>query len=241
MLLMPQPIHYIPIITTVFSTLFAVRLYRHWRRKPQATYLLWWFLGLVTYAAGTLTESLTTLFGWSEPVFRMWYITGALLGGAPLAQGTVYLLLTKRTADRLSTALLSVVAFGAVAVLLSPINYALVDPTRLSGKVLAWHWVRLISPWINLYAVVFLVGGALWSAWKYYRDRGQATRMWGNLAIAVGTILPGIGGSFTRFGHVEVLYVTELVGVLFVWIGYTVMSGDGGRSAHATQRAVATV
>ena len=52
---------------------------------------------------------------------------------------------------------------------------------------------------------------------------------------------PGIGGSFTRFGHVEVLYVTELVGVLFVWIGYTIMSGDGGRSAHAAQRAVATV
>lgn len=237
---MPQPVHYIPIITTVVSTVFAARLYRHWRRKPRATYLLWWFLGLVTYAAGTLTESLTTLFGWSEPVFRAWYITGALLGGAPLAQGTVYLLLPRRTADRLTIILLAVVTFGAIAVMLSPINYSLVEPTRLSGKVLAWHWVRLVSPWVNLYAVVFLVGGALWSAWKYYRDRGSPTRMWGNVAIAVGTTLPGIGGSFTRFGHVEVLYVTELIGVLFVWLGYSIMSRDDGRSAHRAQRHVAT-
>lgn len=238
---LPQPVHYIPILTTILSTLFAVRLYRHWRRKPQATYLLWWLIGLVTYAAGTLAESLTTVFGWSEPVFRAWYITGALLGGAPLAQGTVYLLLPRRTADRLTAALLSVVAFGAIAVLLSPIDHALVEPARLSGKVLEWHWVRLVSPWVNLYAVVFLVGGALWSAWKYSRDRDNATRMWGNLAIAVGTILPGIGGSFTRFGHVEVLYVTELIGVLFVWAGYSIMTGHRGRSAHPVQQEVASM
>lgn len=236
---MPQPVHYIPLVTTVVSAIFAARLYRHWRRKPQATYLFWWCLGLVTYAAGTLTESLTTVFGWSEPVFRAWYITGALLGGAPLAQGTVYLLLPKRTADRLTAVLLAVITFGAIAVLLSPINHALVEPTRLSGKVLAWQWVRLISPWVNLYAVVFLVGGALWSAWKYFRDRGNATRMWGNIAIALGTILPGIGGSFTRFGHVEVLYVTELIGVIFVWLGYSIMTADRGQSTHQAQREVA--
>jgi len=47
------------------------------------------------YGVGTLTESITTLFGWSEWVFRAWYISGALLGGAPLAQGTVYLLMPK--------------------------------------------------------------------------------------------------------------------------------------------------
>ena len=31
---------------------------------------------------------------------------------------------------------------------------------------------------------------------------------------------PGIGGTFTRFGHVEVLYVTELIGLLVIWVGY---------------------
>ncbi|MEZ5420457.1 MAG: hypothetical protein R2708_24375 [Vicinamibacterales bacterium] len=44
--------------------------------------------------------------------------------------------------------------------------------------------------------------------------------MWANVFIAVGAILPGIGGTATRMGHVEVLYVTELVGMLLTWTGY---------------------
>lgn len=236
---MPQPVHYIPILTTLISAGFAVRLYRHWRAKPEAIYMLWWFLGLLTYAAGTLAESLTTLFGWHETVFRLWYVTGALLGGAPLAQGTVYLLLKRRTAHILTALLLAAVAFGAVCVFLSPIDHAAVDPTRLTGKVLGWQWVRRISPFINLYAVVFLVGGALWSAWRYWRDRRSPARVWGNLAIAMGAILPGIGGSFTRFGYVEVLYVTELIGVLFVWLGYRMISRDRTLTIHAAQAAAA--
>jgi len=237
---MREPVHYIPILTTLVSLAFASILWRRWRAKPQATYLLWWFLGLATYAAGTITESATTLFGWSEPVFRAWYIAGALLGGAPLAQGTVYLLLPKKLADRLTAALVAIVVIGSICVLLSPIQYALVEPHRLSGKVFAWQWVRMFSPWVNLYAVLFLVGGALWSAGRYFTETEGGPRMWGNVAIAIGAILPGIGGTFTRFGHVEVLYVTELIGVLFVWLGYSVITRDRSQSLHDAQRAVAT-
>jgi len=42
----------------------------------------------------------------------------------------------------------------------------------------------------------------------------------GNTFIALGGLLPGIGGGFTRFGHVEVLYVTELIGLLLILAGY---------------------
>ncbi len=42
----------------------------------------------------------------------------------------------------------------------------------------------------------------------------------GNIWIAIGALLPGIGGSLTRFGLVEALYVTELIGLLFIYRGY---------------------
>lgn len=116
-------VHYIPILTTLLALGFAVVLFRRYRERG-GPHLFWWGLGMLTYAAGTITESLTTLLGWHEPLFRAWYITGALLGGAPLAQGTVYLLLARRTADRLTMALVGAVLFGAACVLLSPINYA---------------------------------------------------------------------------------------------------------------------
>jgi hypothetical protein len=229
-------VSYIPIVTTVLSALFAARLWGHWRRRPAARYLLWWFIGVVAYGAGTLTESLTTLLGWQEPVFRAWYIAGALLGGAPLAQGTAYLLLPRRTADRLTVALLAIVAIASAFVIASPIDYALVEPHRLTGKVLVWSQVRLVSPFVNLYAVILLVGGAIWSAGKYLHEPGSSNRMWGNVSIAVGGILPGIGGMYTRFGHTEVLYVTELIGLLFIWLGYHLIVRDRGPSVHPNQQ-----
>lgn len=210
---------YLPIASTIISFAFAARLYVRYRERG-GTHHVWWIIGMLTYGAGTLTESLTTLTGWHEPVFRAWYITGALLGGAPLAQGTVYLLMNRRTANRLTVVVASIVIIAAVCVVLSPINYAGVEPHRLTGRVLEWHWVRMFSPFINLYAVTFLIGGAIFSAIRYRRRRETYHRYVGNVLIAIGALLPGIGGTFTRFGHTEVLYVTELIGLLFIYAGF---------------------
>jgi len=213
-------IHFIPIVTTLLAIPFSLEIFRRYRQHPERLHLLWWALGIATYGVGTLTESLTTLLGWQEPIFRAWYVSGALLGAAPLAQGTVYLMLSRKVAHTLTALLILYVAVASVAVYLSPIDMALVETHRLSGKVFAWQWVRMFSPLVNLYAVVFLIGGAIASAFRYSADPATRHRMWANVFIAVGAILPGIGGTATRMGHVEVLYVTELVGMLLTWTGY---------------------
>lgn len=213
-------VHFIPIVTTLLAVPFSLEIFRRYRAHPERLHLLWWALGIATYGVGTLTESLTTLFGWQEPIFRAWYVSGALLGAAPLAQGTVYLLLSRRVAHALTALLVLYVVVASVAVYLSPIDYTLVETHRLSGRVFEWQWVRRFSPFVNLYAVVFLIGGAILSALRYSAHASTRHRMWANILIAVGAILPGIGGMATRMGHVEVLYVTELVGMLLTWTGY---------------------
>ena len=233
---MPTIVHYLPIATTVVAAAFAAVLHRHWRRKPEALYLAWWTFGAIAYGIGTLTESLTTLVGWDPWVFRVWYVSGALLGGFPLAQGTVYLLLRRRTAHVLTAVLGVFIVTAGVLVFLSPLDYSLVESHRLSGRVLEWSWVRAFSPFVNLYSVVFLVGGAAWSAWRYRGAGVEYTgRVRGNALIALGALLPGIGGAATRAGYVEVLYVTELVGILLIWAGYRLVAGDSSRSIHANQ------
>ena len=219
---MSRAVYYLPIATTVLAIPFAVAIGRRFRQHPDRLHLLWWTIGVAAYAAGTLTESLTTLIGWHEPLFKLWYITGALMGGAPLAQGTVYLMLRKRTAHLLTAALVAVIGVAAVAIWLSPIHYDMVEPHRLTGRVFAWTWVRRFSPFINLYAVGFLIGGAIVSAVRFSRSPATRHRMWANVWIAAGAILPGIGGTATRFGHTEVLYVTELLGLLMMWRGYVI-------------------
>jgi hypothetical protein len=230
-----EAVRYIPVVTTVFAAYFTYLLYQHWKRHPKR-YLLWWMIGVALYGLGTLTEASTTIFGWNEVVFRTWYIAGALLGGAPLAQGNAYLLLKQKTADRITVALLTYVAMSSVFVLLTPIDMSLVESDRLSGEVMVWSWVRLFSPLVNTYALFMLVGGAIWSAWRYWRRADRpAARVRGNALIAVGALLPGIGGSFTRAGYVEVLYVTEIVGLACIYLGYRMIAADSARSIHAAQ------
>jgi hypothetical protein len=213
-------VHFIPLATTLLASVFTVVLLRRWNARRSGPHLLWWALGAATFAAGTITESLTTLFGWDETVFRWWYVTGALLGGAPLAQGSVYLLMPRRVAHIMTAVLVSVIAVASVFVFLSPVNAALAEPHRLSGAVFEWQWVRAFSPFINIYAVIFLVGGAFWSAYRYAGDATKRHRATGNLLIAIGALLPGIGGTFTRFGVVEVLYVTEFIGLALIVLGF---------------------
>jgi hypothetical protein len=175
---------------------------------------------MVTYGMGTFTEAFTSLVGWNETVFRFWYIAGAFLGGYPLAQGSAYLHLGRRAANRWAYFWVSIIAVASVFVFLTPINTSLAEAHRLSGSVIQWKSVRLVSPFINIWAMVFLVGGAVVSALRFRKDARFKGRFIGNTLIAVGGLLPGIGGSMTRAGYVEALYVTELMGLILIYLGY---------------------
>ncbi len=211
-------IHYIPILTTVLAALFATSLYRRWRVK-HSPHLWWWAFGITTYGLGTGIESTITLFGNTVVLTKLWYIAGALLGGYPLAEGSLYLSWSRKVANRLTAISLTFVVVASVLVVLSPVDLSALDPTRPSGAVLGWHWVRLLTPFVNSYAVFFLIGGALMSAWRHYRERGHLYRAWGNALIALGAIMPGIGGSFAKAGLVEALYIGECIGLIIIWAG----------------------
>jgi hypothetical protein len=192
-------------------------------------------LGVFCYIAGTISESVNTLAGFSIINFKIWYITGALLGGAPLAQGTVYLLCRRKLANILTIILTIFIIVATVLVILSPMNTELISG-RLTGKLLGWKFIRYMTPFINLYAFIFLVGGAVYSAVKYAKNKQFKGRFTGNLLIGIGGLLPGIGGSFTKFGYVEVLYVTEFIGLIFIFLGYKTIKADSSVSVHENQQ-----
>ncbi len=212
--------HYIPILTTFISAYFAYIILSRYAEKKDAYYMLWWGLGVIAYGAGTCVESINTLFGWSVLNFKLWYILGALLGGAPLAIGSVYLLLGKKVGHISVGILLTVVSITSVFVILSPINMSLVDPSILNSKVLGWQSIRKVSPFINGLAGLFLIGGAFYSAFNFRKNEEFRNRYIGNIYIAIGAILPGIGGGFSRAGFTEALYIGEFVGILLIWYGY---------------------
>ena len=215
-----QAVLHLPVLSTLCATFFAYVLFSRFAEKGAGPHLFWWGLGMETYGMGTFTEAFTTLVGWNETVFRLWYIAGAFLGGYPLAQGSAYLHLGRKAANRWAYFWVLVISIASVFVFLAPIDASLADSHRLSGNVIQWRAVRLVSPFINIWALAFLVGGAIVSARKFQKDARFKGRFVGNVLIAVGGLLPGIGGSMTRAGYVEALYVTELMGLILIYAGY---------------------
>lgn len=213
-----QAIHYLPILTTLFSAYFFYRLAKSYAQKG-GTHLFWWAAGIFTYGLGTFLEASITLFGNTAYLNKAWYVAGAFLGGYPLAQGSVYLHLKKSNADFLTRLTLPFIFVCAVLVFISPVNMELLEIQRPSGASLGWQWLRLLTPFVNIYSVIFLIGTALWSAIRFTKVENGKNRAIGNALITIGAILPGIGGGMAKAGMVEALYVGEFVGIILIYAG----------------------
>lgn len=220
-----SPVHYLPVLTTVFAAYFFYEIISRYFKKG-GTHLLWWGIGVFTYGLGTFFEATITLSGNTVLLNKLWYVAGAILGGYPLAQGSVYLHLSKRTANILTAITLPFIVFASVCVFLSPVNLAEMDSFRPSGAILEWHWVRLLTPFINTYSAIFLIGSAFYSAIRFTKIENGENRAVGNIFITIGALLPGVGGGMAKAGMVEALYIGEFIGIILIFIGYRICLKD---------------
>jgi len=81
----------LPLCSSLLSFVFALFLLDQWldRRRP---YQLIWMFGMLWYALSAGTEFLGATIGWSEPLYKAWYLIGAVWVAGWLGLGTVYLL-----------------------------------------------------------------------------------------------------------------------------------------------------
>jgi hypothetical protein len=82
--------------------------------------------------------------------------------------------------------------------------------------------VRLTTPFFNIYGLLTLVGGALWSAFLFWRKRVMPNRVIGNVLIAAGALSIGAASTLTRLGYGDLLYLGELFAVILMFIGFQV-------------------
>ena len=80
--------------------------------------------------------------------------------------------------------------------------------------------VRLTTPFFNIYGLLTLVGGAIWSAYLFWRKRVLPNRVIGNVLIAGGALLIGSASTLTRLGYGEYLYLGELLSAILMFIGF---------------------
>ncbi len=214
----------IPIISSLTSFIFAYFVLRRYRAKHGAHQLLWG-IGMIFYGMGGFCEGYYSLLGWNPIIFRMWYLFGAILVAAWLGQGTIYLLAKKKVANILMIILGLGSAFALFKVATAQLDPSLMTAGlhtggELSGHAIVSSGVRTLTPFFNLYGTVTLVGGAIYSAYIFWRKRVLLHRAIGNVLIAVGAILPAFGGTFSRFGIPGALYWSELLGTITLFLGF---------------------
>ncbi len=218
--------HYLPILTMIVTFAFAIAVFNRFKVRHGA-HLLLWSIGLVMYGIGALTEVIS-LFGFSSIALKLWYLSGAMLTAAWLGQGTINLLVRRRgIAPALNVALVVVSLLAVVLVMLAPITPAAASfnpaqPLSAQYKEILTRSgvVVLMTILLNIYGTITLVGGAIYSAYIFWRKRILFNRMIGNILIAAGALLPAMGGSFIQMGLPDILYVSEFLGAILMFIGF---------------------
>jgi hypothetical protein len=85
----------LPGLTSLFAFAFAVALADQWRDRRRG-YQAVWAIGMLWYGIAAGCEALAGAFGWSEPLYKTWYLTGAVWTAGWLGLGTAFLLARTR-------------------------------------------------------------------------------------------------------------------------------------------------
>ncbi len=86
-----EPQVVLPAVTAILALVFAVALFDQWRERRGGFQLIW-TLGMLFFGIGAGSEAIAAISGWNEPLYRTWYLTGAVWTAGWLGLGTAFLL-----------------------------------------------------------------------------------------------------------------------------------------------------
>lgn len=81
----------LPAATAVLAFAFFVLLIDQWRTRRHAFQLVW-AAGMAFYAVAAACEAVAVLGGWTDPLYRTWYLVGGVYTAGWLGLGTAFLL-----------------------------------------------------------------------------------------------------------------------------------------------------
>jgi hypothetical protein len=205
----------VAVAAALVALAFAGSTLERWLAGRRRHDLAWTFaLGLFFVAAASLAYGAGV--GWNGPVFRFFYLFGAVLNVPFLALGTVYLLWGPRIGDRAALVVGLLGAFAAGVVVTATFRAPIPRDTLVQGSRVFGVLPRVLAGVASGGGATFIVGGAIWSA--FARRRVMA-----NVLIAAGTLILGGSGLLNSvFDAMSAFAVTLLVGISVIFAGFLV-------------------
>jgi MFS family permease len=204
---------------------FGLSTFERWLRARRPHELAWSAaLLMFAVAAGALAYGAQA--GWSGPVFRVFYLFGAIADVPVLALGTVYLLAGRRAGALSALGVALGCAFAAGVVVMAPFRATLPANQLVQGSKVFGPLPRVLAAVGSAGGAIVIFGGAVWSAWRVRRTRGDRRYVWSNGLIAAGTLILGASGTLNSvFGAMTAFAVTLLLGIAVIFGGFLLASG----------------
>jgi hypothetical protein len=178
-----------------------------------------WMIAFGLFGVAATAEVVGDTAGWNELLVRLYYVSGAVLVVGFLALGQLYLLAGRRISRFAPGVALFLTAVSVSTVWGAPIDAARLDAdgwdalTRTPG-------LKILAISVNSIGTLILLGGLVYSAIRFKQRGTNRNRMIGCLLIAGGTLTVAMGGTLTRLGSDQYLYIAMSAGIGLIFSGY---------------------
>jgi hypothetical protein len=224
------------LIAALAATAFSIDLWVDYRRRPRP-HIAAYGVGMTMFAIATWCFYIGVTFGWTGPVYRTFYLFGAILNIPFLALGSMFLVVGRRSGHVMAIAL---GAFTAISTTLTA-TVPFANPLPASGVP---HEIFATGFGPRLFAIIggamgatILIVLSLVSVFRFWKRNRRI--VWGNLLILAGTFAAASGGTGLALGEGSAFALSLMVAVTAIWAGYRVASGARGPSRAATEEPMA--
>lgn len=191
-------------------------------------YNLMWSVGLASYSIAAAAAAVGSAGGWTVAEYKLWYFFGGLLTAAYLGLGSYYLLGSRRVARVLAVGASLLALYGAVRILFYTIPVPLA--ARIAGGTTAQvtdvkHLsvmpgdLTFLALIMNIPGALLLFGGAVSSAWMFYRRQAPGYRVFSMALLALGALFPTMLTGLQRLGYSGGAALGEFLGALCLLAG----------------------
>jgi hypothetical protein len=156
---------FLPSLTAVLAGAFFIALLDQWRTRRRA-YQAIWALGILFFGTAVACEAIAAATGWSEPVYRLWYLTGAVWTAGWLGLGNAFLLGRTRFGFAFALCLFFAGLFTFLTARRNPEIYSDASTTAMLYFLIAFVLALAVSietyfqNWRWPYMALLAVGGA---------------------------------------------------------------------------------
>jgi len=214
------------LLAALAASFFAADLWLDYRRRARP-HIAAYGTGMTMFAIATWAFFLGITFGWTGPIYRIFYLFGAILNIPFLALGSMFLVVGKRSGHIMAIALGALTAISTTLTATVPFANPLPETGVPHDVFASGFGPRLFAIIGGAVGATILAVLSIVSIFRFWKKNRRI--VWGNLLILGGTLAAASGGTGLALGESSAFALSLLVAVTLIWAGYRVASG--GRRA----------